>query len=409
VHNGRVGSRGRLAVVAVCLLLLSPVATGGAAPSLAGQLQRALATHSATPWTSAGLVVDLSSGATVFARNADASLEPASNEKLAITFAALTELGPAYRFRTEVLGEGRQEGDVWDGNVVLKGFGDPTLTSARLALLADDLWQDGIRRITGHVVGDASWFDDETGVEGWRSSFYGVESPPLSALVVDRAQRNDKIVANPPLAAAAAFYRALTSRGIVTRGAVARAARGRPVTLATTYSRQLWRVLQVMDRESDNFTAELVLKELGAEKLGAGTSAAGAAVVTRVLAAAGIPLAGVRVVDGSGLSYDDRVTPRELGALLTAMWRKPSIRAVVSRSLATPGTNGTLIHRFLQEPARSLVRAKTGTTDISSALSGYVGTRFAFVVIQNGDPVDWTAAHEAQDRFVDALVARATA
>jgi len=393
----------------VCLSLLAPVAAGGAAPTLEGQLERALATRSAVPWISAGLVIDLATGATVFARNADVSLEPASNEKLGVTYAALTELGPTYRFRTEVLGEGVRRGDVWDGNVVLKGFGDPTLSSRRLGLLADELWDAGIRRITGHVVGDASWFDDDRGVTGWRPSFYDTESPPLSALVVDRAQRNQRVVANPPLAAAAQFYRALTARGIVTRGAVARAARGRPIPLATTYSRQLWRLLQVMDRDSDNFTAELVLKELGAEKLGSGSSAAGATIVARDLQAAGIPLAGVRIVDGSGLSRDDRVTARELGRLLEVMWEKPTLRDVLWRSLATPGTNGTLEHRFLRQPARGLVRAKTGTTDAASALSGYVGTRFAFVVLQNGDPVDWAAAHKAQDRFVNALVARAAA
>src|SRR5579862_3058964 len=148
-HNGRVGSRGRMAVLAACLVLLAPVATSGAAPSLGGQLQRALATPSAGPWISAGLVIDLSTGATLFARDADNSLEPASNEKLAVTYAALTELGPAYRFKTEVLGEGYRDGDIWYGNLVLKGFGDPSLTSHRLALLADELRKDGITRVTG--------------------------------------------------------------------------------------------------------------------------------------------------------------------------------------------------------------------------------------------------------------------
>jgi PBP4 family serine-type D-alanyl-D-alanine carboxypeptidase len=193
----------------------------------------------------------------------------------------------------------------------------------------------------------------------------------------------------------------------VTRGAVARAARAKTTLLATSYSHQLWRIIEVMDRESDNFTAEMLLKELGAEKLGQGTSAAGARVVEADLAAAGIPLDGVRIVDGSGLSRDDRLTARSLGALLTAIWNKPSMRDVVWRSLATPDTDGTLRHRLLKPPASQLVHAKTGTTDIASALSGYVGSSFAFVVLQNGYPVDWTAAHTAQDRFVNALAARA--
>ena len=402
-----VGRRGWTAAFAAAIALLSAISAGATAPSLDGQLQRALATHSTAPWVSAGLVVDLSDDATLFERDADVSLEPASNEKLPITYAALNDLGPSYRFRTEVLGEGSRSGDVWEGNLVLKGFGDPTLSSYRLGQLADDLWRDGIRRVTGHVVGDESWFDSARGVTGWRLSFYGGESPPLSALVVDRAARNGKLVADPPLAAAAQFYRALAARGIETRGAVARTARGTTTVLATTYSRQLWRIVQVMDRDSDNFTAELLLKELGAEKLGQGTSAAGARVVEADLAAAGVPLAGVRIVDGSGLSRDDRLTARSLGALLTAIWNRPTIRDAVWRSLATPGTDGTLEHRLLKPPASRLVHAKTGTTDIASALSGYVGTNFAFVVLQNGDPVDWTAAHTAQDRFVNALAARA--
>ena len=82
---------------------------------------------------------------------------------------------------------------------------------------------------------------------------------------------------------------------------------------------------------------------------------------------------------------------------------------VVWRSLATAGVNGTLAHRLEFRPARGLVHAKTGTTDVASALSGYVGSRYAFVVLQNGDPVNWVAAHLAQDRFVRALAARAFA
>ena len=63
------------------------------------------------------MVVALPSGRVVFARNADLSLEPASNEKLSVTYAALVELGPDYRFPTEVLGEGRRVGSTWQGQL----------------------------------------------------------------------------------------------------------------------------------------------------------------------------------------------------------------------------------------------------------------------------------------------------
>ena len=120
----------------------------------------------------------------------------------------------------------------------------------RLDLLAGELRRGGIRRVTGHVVGVDTWFDAKRGVAGWRRSFFGNESPPLSALVVDRAQRNDHPVASAALAAAAQFAHALWAHGIQTRGAVARAAHPHAATLATMRSRQLWRLLQFMDRDS---------------------------------------------------------------------------------------------------------------------------------------------------------------
>ena len=101
---------------------------------------------------------------------------------------------------------------------------------------------------------------------------------------------------------------------------------------------------------------------------------AGAAVTKRDLAAGGIPVAGVHIADGSGLSRDDRVTARELTALLVRIWNDPTMRQVVWTSLPSPGETGTLEHRLLDTPGHRLVRAKTGTTDIASALSGYVGT-----------------------------------
>ena len=98
---------------------------------------------------SGATVIDLSTGQTVFARNAALPLLPASNEKLAITYAALTALGPAFRIETDVLGEGRQDGTIWRGNVVLKGYGDPALTSAELASLARQVRASGVTQIAG--------------------------------------------------------------------------------------------------------------------------------------------------------------------------------------------------------------------------------------------------------------------
>jgi D-alanyl-D-alanine carboxypeptidase/D-alanyl-D-alanine-endopeptidase (penicillin-binding protein 4) len=349
------------------------------------------------------MAIDLATGETLFARNANRALEPASNEKLAVTYGALVELGPAYRFQTQVLGEGKQVGSVWQGRLVLKGYGDPTLQTDDLQRLARQVYARGIRRVTGAVAGDGSWFDNRWTAPGWRAEFYGIESGPLSALVVNRGFRKHRLVRDPRLAAAALFDQLLRKQGVEARGAILEKARPSAVTLGTVHSHRLSRLLHAMDADSDNFTAEMVLKAIGAESLGKGTTAAGASVVRRDLAAGGVPLTGVRIVDGSGLSRLDRVTARELAALLLVFWRSPELHDVVQGSLAVAGRTGTLKHRLLGHRTRGIVRGKTGTTDVASALSGYVGSRYAFVLVQNGHPVNWAAAHKLQDRFVDAL------
>ena len=393
----------RLAALGGFVALLAPAAAQATAPSSAGQLAHALRGPGIAPGESTAMAVDLATGETIFARNANVALEPASNEKLAVTYGALVELGPGYRFHTTVLGEGKQVGSVWRGRLVLKGFGDPTLQTDDLQRLAKRLYGLGIRMVTGQIAGDGSWFDDRWTAPGWRADFYGTESGPLSALVVNRGFRKHHLTQDPRLAAAALFDQLLREQGIEARGAVLGRAHASATTLVTVHSKTLAHLLRAMDADSDNFTAEMTLKAIGAEALGKGTTAAGAAVVRRDLAAAGIPLAGARIVDGSGLSRLDRVTARELAALLVAFWRSPELHAVVKDSLAVAGKTGTLRHRLLGRRTRGIVRGKTGTTADASALSGYVGSRYAFVLVQNGHPVNWDAAHKLQDRFVEAL------
>jgi D-alanyl-D-alanine carboxypeptidase/D-alanyl-D-alanine-endopeptidase (penicillin-binding protein 4) len=161
-----------------------------------------------------------------------------------------------------------------------------------------------------------------------------------------------------------------------------------------------------MDRESDNFTAEMLLKQLGAVELERGTSAAGASVVMQRLAEAGVPMAGVRIVDGSGLSRLDRLTANALAAILKLAWTDPDVRPTFVASLPIAGINGTLEERLGKPPTRGRVLAKTGTTSDASALSGYVANRFVFSVLQNGHPLPYWWARRAQDRFVRVLAAQ---
>jgi len=383
-------------------LLLVPFAQASRLP-LPTRLAHALEVPSLTASSSGAIAIDLASGGVVFERNADTPLAPASNEKLPITFAALRTLGPAYRFPTEVLGSGRLVGTTWQGDLYLKGYGDPSLTSDGLARLAASLKRQGIRRVTGRVLGDESWFDSRRTAPGWKSAFFVNECSPLSALVVDRGVYDDHIALRPAVAAAGRFRQVLRRRKITTGMVAVGKAPDTAVPLARIASAPLQEIVTFMDRQSDNFTAEMLLKQLGAMQGTGGTSVAGAAVVVDALRESAIPLTGVRIVDGSGLSLDDRITVRALAALLVGAWNDPSMRPVLWGALPVAGINGTLRNRLQAAPARGAVRAKTGTTNEASALSGYVHSRYAFAVIENGSPVSYWSAHKAEDRFATAL------
>jgi D-alanyl-D-alanine carboxypeptidase/D-alanyl-D-alanine-endopeptidase (penicillin-binding protein 4) len=387
-----------------------PVTREGAFPeSLRKRLTRAL--RPALGRATVGIaVLDLRTNRFGYVRNPDLPLEPASPEKLAVAYSALQVLGPGFRIETQVLGVGVRQGTLWRGNLVLVGHGDPTLSSQQLRLLASALRRSGIRSLQGSVVGDESYFDSARTVAGWKPGFLIGESPPLSALSVDRGLLDGKPAAKPALAAAILFTRALRGAGVRVSGAATTgSARADSSPLASVSSPTLAQIVRAMDVESDNFTAELLLKQLGARELGRGSSAAGAEVVRRTLTAAGVPLRGVAIVDGSGLSQSDRMTARALVSILAAADRSASVRPTLQASLPLAGVSGTLARRLLSGPAHAFVRAKTGSTDVASALVGYAG-RYAFAIVMNARPwIDASRAHAAQDRFAQLVASLALA
>jgi D-alanyl-D-alanine carboxypeptidase/D-alanyl-D-alanine-endopeptidase (penicillin-binding protein 4) len=390
-------------LVIVCTTLLLAPAGGASLVPLPTRLANALAVPGNSTTASGAVVVNLQTGRLLFARHPDLPLAPASNEKLTVSFTALRELGATYRFRTEIFGRGYQEDGVWHGDVFLKGFGDPTLTSLQVERLATQIAELGITRIDGRVYGDESWFDSQRTGPGWKASFYINECPPLSALIVDRGWYDRHTAQQPALAAAGKLKLLLRKHGVASGVVGLGRAPEDAYALAQVESDPLPLVVAEMNHESDNFTAEMLLKEIGAETGDAGTTAAGAAVVQRDLVAAGVPLTGVRILDGSGLSLEDRLTARTLAALLVAVWDDADLRNPFWASLPIAGINGTLDKRLRKPPARGAVRAKTGTTDRASALSGYVSDRYGFAVLQNGWPVQRLSAEKAQDRFATAL------
>jgi len=389
-------------IVAAAVAAAASASTSAAPRDLQATLDRALRAPGISAQETAAVAVDLRTGRTVFSSNAQRPLLPASAEKLPVAFAALRVLGPRFRFRTELLGAGSRAGDTWSGNLWLVGYGDPTLTTADVERLARKFAATGVRRVAGRVLGDDTHFDARRDAIGWKPHYVGVESRPLSALSVGGLPLTG--VNGSAIAAARAFADALVRRGIAVTG---RAGTGRapqdalPITF--DLSKRLAELLKLVNGESDNFAAEMLLKELGATISARGSTANGARVVRAELAAAGVPLAGVRVADGSGLSRFDRLTASSLAAILRAGSADPEIRDAFVTSLAVAGVSGTLEKRLDLRATRGRVIAKTGTTMRASALAGYVRRRYIFAILQNGRPVPYWTARAAQDRFVLAL------
>jgi D-alanyl-D-alanine carboxypeptidase/D-alanyl-D-alanine-endopeptidase (penicillin-binding protein 4) len=392
---------------ALAVALAVPAPAGA---SLRSSLDRALVTPGvSSSWTGA-FVFNLARGSVVYRHNRSLALRPASNEKLTVAVTALDRLGPTFRIPTKVLGQGQLEANgVWRGRLYLKGYGNPALKTHGLNRLVNKLQAKGIVKVTGAIAGDESYFDRIRVGPGWKPSYYKEESPPLSALVVNRARIDGHIASDPARAAALLFKRRLVAAGIKVGGRVIKAAARPDATLlGRVRSPAVRRLVRRMDLVSDNFYAEMLLKKLGAVVRESGTTAAGARVVRAELRQRGVSMTGVRIADGSGLSDYDRLTAKAVAMLLISAVSDDAIRGPFVASLPIAGVSGTLEDRMKNPPAYRHVYAKTGTTDRASALSGYVtngalSPRYVFAILQNGNPIPWWYARQAQDRFAQVL------
>jgi D-alanyl-D-alanine carboxypeptidase/D-alanyl-D-alanine-endopeptidase (penicillin-binding protein 4) len=350
-------------------------------------------------------VIDLDTGATLYSRAPDVPRIPASVNKLYTTSAALLRYGEQGQLTTEVLGDTQPDDDgVVTGNLYLRGGGDPEFGRAELRGLAQVLADSGLTRVTNRVIGDESRFDS---LRGGPDSNYLTSTwvGPLSALSFNHGltiERGTRFQRNPPYYAAMQFELELERAGVkVRRSARAGLAPTTAQTLGVWPSERMAVLARHTNRPSDNYMAETLLKDLGADYGTGGTTAAGTAVARRSAADFGAhPI----MVDGSGLSRQNRTTPRDVVELLAGL-DASEIAAPMRVSLAVAGKSGTLWDRMRRSPARGRCRGKTGTLNGVSNLAGYCtsrsGARVAFAFLMSGVSV-WTA-HPLQDRMAAAL------
>jgi D-alanyl-D-alanine carboxypeptidase/D-alanyl-D-alanine-endopeptidase (penicillin-binding protein 4) len=364
-------------------------------------------------------VLDADSGQVLLDRGAATFVTPASTAKLATSVALLSVTRPDRRLTTRVVAGARP------GEVVLVGGGDPTLSAApagtatvyegaaRVATLAAAARRAGVRTVT-RVVVDSTLFPGPGMAPSWDPrDVTGGYITPVTAAMVD-AGRQDGLQARstaPDLEAGKALAAALGSpKAAVVRGTAPAGA----ATLAEVESQPIPRLVEQMLLASDNVLAEVLSRQIAiAEGQPAGFT--GAADATRtVLRRLRLPAGGDKLLDGSGLSLQDRVTPALLAGLLRVASgpADPRLHALVP-GLPISGYLGTLDDRYRTGPAALAageVRAKTGTLDGVSSLAGLVrgadGRLLVFAVVADRVPAGGTLPAEAALDDVAAALTR---
>jgi serine-type D-Ala-D-Ala carboxypeptidase/endopeptidase (penicillin-binding protein 4) len=424
----------------------------------------------------------LETGEYLYKRNEDKLFIPASNLKLFTTTAGLLLLGKYYHFRTNVFIDGKIDGSVVLGNLVVQGFGDPTISRRFYngdAYYVFNQWADtlsklGIDEINGNLIGDDNAFDDKGLGSGWawdyESYWFAAPSGAISfndnclditvkptsegmpasiqiypatkyITIINKvntvgpniipnidvsrergsnvitvfgsiAENSDEkkiqaTVNNPTQFSLVVLKEVLERKGIKIKGYASdldddtvNLNYSKMNKLFTHYSPSLMDIVKIINKNSLNFYAEQLIKTIGYEKNGFGSVANGVKEIKNLIKDFGINPENMIMVDGSGLSRLNLVTPRQFIDLLTYL-NKSDIYPLIYESLPIAGVDGTLARRMRKTKAENNVRAKTGYIEGVRSMCGYVNTAdnepVAFAIIVNNYLVPYALADNLQD------------
>ncbi|GAA0606017.1 hypothetical protein GCM10010174_23570 [Kutzneria viridogrisea] len=385
-------------------------ATTGTAPTSDG-VKAALAGPASSPalGTLTGSVVDPTTGSTLWDSNSGTPLTPASAGKLLTTSAALLSLDPQTRFTTTVVAGSEP------GTVVLVGGGDPTLSSLPVgkesvypgAAHLDDLVAQ-VRKAAGgpvrKVLVDTSRYTGDGMAPGWDSNdIAGGSWSPISPVMLDGGrskptEQDPPRTPTPDLDAAKELAKRLGADPA--QSAKGSAPSGSAV-LGSVSSAPLTDLVDNLLEISDNVLAEAVGREVARSAGDPASFSSGSQAVLKVLRDNKFDLTGVTMVDGSGLSTNDRVTSKLLSSILTVAAgpdggdpRTAKLRPLLN-GLPVAGGTGTLASRYKDANSvagKGLVRAKTGTLSNVNTLAGVVldteGRVLVFALMSNGSNID---------------------
>jgi len=422
-------------------------------------------------------IVSLKDKSSLFSKNSSHPYIPASNMKLITSAVALRTLGPDFRFVTGLHTPGRIEGTTLQGDLYIKGSGDPKLVTEQLWRMALQVRNLPLTRISGDIVADESFFDDRStelwkaGIEAYNAplgalsfNFNTVEvlvtpaeeigAPPVvvvepdvgyvrvdnraktlpfgkrGRLIVNRLQgqghdtitvtggvSTDKArsryfvnITDPALYAAMVFKDYLQRAGVTVDGNVRKGVTPAQAIEVTEFtSEALSQALSGLNKYSNNFLAEQILKTIGAQVSGApGSTKKGLAVVKDYLQSLDFKASQFRIFDGSGLSRRNEISTDLIVAVLKDMQSDWSIFPEFLASLAVMGADGSVQDRLMKTDGSRKIRVKTGTLNFTSSLSGYVqsadGERFAFAILMNDLKCSNGRVKKIQDRIVKELL-----
>lgn len=416
-------------------------------------------------------IVDAKNGENLYANNPDLPLIPASNVKILTSAVALIRLGRNYRFKTGIYITCPLVDGIVDGDIYIKGYGDPFLVNEEMWMLVHNLKMSGLKEVKGGIIADDSFFDLGTYIidkekrhesshwynlkigalsfnfntitlfikpgskRGEKATvlsdpevpFIKIESEIITTdskgkkMITILKQSSDdgvmtikvkgkipvdhppirkyRTVEEPQIYTALAFKKFLDREGIVVHGGIKKGQTPDDAQLVEIFeSKPLSRIVLDLNKISNNFIAEQLLFTIGAEVKGPpGTKEKGLYVLKETLEEIGIKSAGIEVLDGSGLSRENRLTAKAINDSLLYMAKAYQFEPEFMASLAIAGEDGSLKERAIND-TDGMIRAKTGRLNGVSALSGYLWTKngemLIFSFLMNG-PIS------LQQRFID--------
>ena len=376
------------------------------------------------------LIVNPRTGDTLYSRNAGKLFMPASNMKIITSAVALTLLGPDYTYKTTFLADGPVHDSLLDGNLLVIGRGDPTISDNMRGLattvmdtLADSVRAHGIRQVTGSLARVGNAFPDSIHGYGWEwddlGEYYGAgvdelifnEGMAPTTLRPPPDTVRDSLYSGPAKDPATgylnAFNDALVRKQITVEAGVLDSILPTPIkmdTLFTFVSLPMRNILPALMKPSQNQIAEILLKTIGLERGGVGTADSARKIVSEQLLLWGVQPDGFVIRDGSGLSRHDLASPETLVRVLDRIQQDTAF-AVFYNAMPIAGVDGTLKDRMKGTPAEGNVHAKTGSLDQARSLSGYVttadGERLIFSILAN----NWTTSSSQVGGVADQIAA----